>query len=100
MAETELHRVPGWSADNIARLASSWITSAEQVVAVGVTAGGVRSLAEQMGISEKETQRLIALARTALTPEARSEMGQRFDSNDRGMGALQPGKEGESTGNE
>jgi hypothetical protein len=100
MAETELHRVPGWSAENVARLGNSWISSAEQVVAIGVTSGGVQSLAEQMGISEQETQRLISLARAALTPETRSEMGQRFDSNERGMGALHPGKEGKTSGNE
>ncbi len=95
MAETDLHQVPGWSTENVERLGQSWINTAEQVVAIGVTAGGVRSLAEQLGLSEQETQRLIALARAALSPETRSEMGQRFDSDQRGMGAMHPGKEGD-----
>jgi hypothetical protein len=93
MAQTELHDVPGWSADHVAQLAKSWINSAEQVVAVSVTSGGIESLAQQLHVSKEETQRLVNLARAALTPEARAEMGQRFDSDQRGMGAIAPGKE-------
>ena len=93
MAQTELHDVPGWSADHVARLAKSWINSAEQVVAVSVTSGGIASLAQQMHVSREEAQRLVDLSRAALTPEARAEMGQRFDSDQRGMGAISPGKE-------
>jgi hypothetical protein len=93
MAETELHRVPGWSADHVARLAKSWINSAEQVVAVSVTSGGIQSLAEQLKVPEDEVRRLVGLARAALSPESRAEMGQPFDSDERGLGALRPGKE-------
>jgi hypothetical protein len=93
MAETELHKVPGWSADHVARLAKSWINSAEQVVAVSATNGGLQSLAQQLGVSEEETRRLVDLARAALSPEVRATMGQKFDSDDRGMGARPPGKE-------
>jgi hypothetical protein len=93
MPQTELHTVPGWSAERVAQLAKSWITSAEQVVAISVTTGGVQSLAQQLNVPEDEAERLIGLARAALTPEARGEMGQRFDSDDRGMGAVRPGKE-------
>jgi hypothetical protein len=99
MADTELHRVPGWSADQVARLAKSWINSAEQVVAISATSGGFKSLAEQLKVSEDEARRLVDLARAALTPETRAEMEQPFDSNERGLGALSPGKEeGKKTG--
>lgn len=97
MAETELHKVPGWSADHVARLAKSWINSADQVVAISATSGGVQSLAQQLNVSEEEAARLVGLARAALTPEIRTEMGQRFDSDDRGMGAVRPGKEDSNT---
>ena len=97
MAQIELQSVPGWSANHIAQMAKSWITSAEQVVSVSVTPGGVESLAEQLHVSEDEARRLIGLARDALTPEARAAMGQVFDSDERGMGALRPGKEGGNT---
>jgi hypothetical protein len=95
MAQTELHDVPGWSEEHVAQLAKSWINSAEQVVAVSVTSGGIASLAQQLQVSMEETQRLVDLARAALTPESRVEMGQRFDSDQRGMGANSPGKDGE-----
>lgn len=93
MAEIELHTVPGWSAQHIARLASSWITTAEQVVAISVTSGGLRSLADQLGVTEAEAQRLVFLARDQLPPATRAAMGERFDSDDRGMGSMNPGKE-------
>jgi hypothetical protein len=94
MAEIELHKVPGWSAEHVSRAALSWISSAEQVVAISVTSGGVQSLAEQLAVSTDEAQRLVHLARAALSPESRTEMGQRFESNDRGMGARSPEEEG------
>jgi hypothetical protein len=94
MAQTELHDVPGWSAEHAAQLAKSWINRAEQVVAVSVTSGGMASLAQQLQVSMEETQRLVNLARAALTPESRVEMGQRFDSDQRGMGVNSPGKDG------
>ena len=93
MADTELHKVPGWSADQVARLAKSWINSAEQVVAISATSGGIKSLAEQLKVSDEEALRLVDLARSVLSPEARAAMEQPFDSNERGLGALRPGKE-------
>ena len=74
MAQTELAKVPGWSAQHVARLAKSWIDSAEQVVATSATSGGLRLLAEQLEVSEEEAHRLVSLARAALTPEARAQM--------------------------
>lgn len=94
MQQVELHTIAGWTPEMVARLQKSWINSADQVVAVSVTEGGLQSLAEQLGVSPEEAQRLVHLARAALSPERRAEMGERFDSDDRGMGAIGPGKEG------
>lgn len=96
MAEIDLRNVPGWTAEHVARLAKSWISTADQVVAVSVTSGGLQSLADQLGVTAEVAQQLVHLARAALSPEARMEMGKRFDSDDRGMGVLDPGKEGGS----
>lgn len=96
MAETPLKQVPGWSAAPIAQLHKSWITTAEQVVAVAATDGGVQSLAQQLNLSQADTERLIDLARQALTPAKRAEMDQPFHSDERGMGAAPPRKEGGS----
>ena len=94
MAQTDLDKVPGWSAKQVARLAKAWINSVEQLVAISATSGGIQSLAQQLEVSEAEARRLIDLARDVLTPETRDEMEQRFDSDDRGMGAMRPRKEG------
>jgi hypothetical protein len=93
MAETQLSEVPGWSAQNIALLADLGIDSAEQVVAISATSGGLHSLAEQLQLSEDEARRLVSLAREALAPETRAEMDQPVDTDERGLGALPPRKE-------
>ena len=77
MADTELHKVPGWSADQVARLAKSWINSAEQVVAISATSGGIKSIADQLKVPEEEAQRLVDLARAALAPEDARNTGHR-----------------------
>jgi hypothetical protein len=90
MVETELHTVPGWSADHIASLAKSGITTAEQVVAVNATDGGTGLLARELNVSEADAARLVDLARAALAPETRAAMDQPFDASDRGLGARRP----------
>lgn len=93
MAEIELSKVPSWPTQYVGKLASSWINTAEQVVAISATSGGIRSLAEQLTISEDEMRKLVSHARAALSPEVRAAMDQPFDSDERGMGALHPRKE-------
>lgn len=95
MANTELHDVPGWSPLHVAQMAKSWINSAEQVVAISVTSGGMASLAQQLSVTEEEARRLVDLARAALSHEAQAEMGQPFTSDERGMGSMVPEKEGD-----
>ena len=90
MAETELKTVPGWSTGNVASLAKSGITTAEQVVAVNATDGGTKLIARELDMSEADAARLVDLARAALSPEARAAMDQQVDSDDRGMGARNP----------
>ena len=97
MVETDLHTVPGWSPEHVERLGNSWITSAEQVVAICATTGGLKSLAQQLNVSEAEAGRLVESARGALSPEQRHAMDQPFDSDERGLGARHPAKEGEDT---
>jgi hypothetical protein len=90
MSDTPLEKVPGWSAEQIARAKESWLTTAEQVVALSATGRGVRSLAEQLGVSEAEAERLVESARAQLTPGARTAMEERVDTRDYGLGALRP----------
>ena len=86
MAETSLHDVPGWTRTHVERLAQAWITSAEQVVAVSSTPGGLRSLAEQLGVSEDEARPLVEAARNALQPAVRTEMEEPVDTSEYGLG--------------
>ena len=93
MADTPLESVPGWSEDRIARLKQSWITSAEQVVALAATRDGIRSLAEQLGVPQDEAQRLVEAARSELAPATRAEMEKAVDTRERGLGVLPPREE-------
>ncbi len=86
MADTPLHDVPGWTAEHVERLAQAWITSAEQVVAVSSTPGGLRSLSEQLGVAEDEGERLVEAARTTLQPGVREEMEEPVDPSEYGLG--------------
>jgi hypothetical protein len=92
MADIPLESVPGWSDDHLAKLKSSWITTAEQVVALSATHNGIRSLAEQLQVSEDEVRRLVESAKARLSPEVRAEMEKAIDTSDYGLGAKPPGK--------
>ena len=93
MADTPLREVPGWTEEHIERLSKSWITTAEQVVALSATTGGTHSLAEQLEVSEEEAQHLVEAARAKLPPAARAEMEQVVDTHERGLGVLPPRRE-------
>ena len=86
MADTPLHDVPGWTQEHVERLAQAWITSAEQVVAVSATPGGLRSLAEQLGVSADDAQPLVEAARDSLQPGVRAEMEEPVDTSEYGLG--------------
>ena len=86
MADTPLDGVPGWTPEYVERLAKAWITSAEQVVALSATPGGVRSLAEQLGVSEDEARDLVEAARNTLQPTVRAEMEKPVDTSEYGLG--------------
>lgn len=90
MSETPLEQISNWSQDNISKAKESWITSAEQVVALAAIPTGVHSLSEQLGISEDETLELVNSARQALPPERLAEMDAPVDSRNRGLGVLPP----------
>jgi hypothetical protein len=85
-----LESVEGWTADNVSKMKAIWITTAEQVVALGATPNGLRSLSEQLNVDLDEAQQLLAAARARLSPAARREMDQPADTSDLGLGVLPP----------
>jgi hypothetical protein len=95
MADTPLESVPGWSEDQVARMKKSWITTAEQVVALSATPHGVSSLAEQLHAPEDEVQSLVESARAELAPATRAEMEEAVDTSEYGLGALPPRRSAE-----
>ena len=93
MEETPLEKVPGWSRDQVSRMKSSGFTSAEQVVALGATPRGIRSLREELGVSHEQAKELVDAARAQLSPETLAEMEQVVDTSDYGLGAIHPWEE-------
>jgi hypothetical protein len=67
-----------------------WITTAEQVVALGATEKGLQSLSQQLQVDIEEARQLYLAARAQLSPEARKELDQPADTSDFGRGALPP----------
>jgi hypothetical protein len=90
VTDTPLKAVKGWTADQIARLNASWITTAEQVVALAATNDGLKSLSEQLHVSKAEAARLVDLARSSLSADVRAEMEQKVDTSNYGLGVIQP----------
>jgi hypothetical protein len=88
-----LTEVPGWSPDQVARMARIGVSTAEQVVAVAATSGGARALAEQLGVPEAEAQHLVAAARTALPPGTVKALEQPVDTFEYGLGVPLHGPE-------
>lgn len=90
MAGIPLEEVPGWSHRHIARLEEKGIRTAQQVVAIGATPRGIRSLAEELDLPEAEVRSLVESARTRITPQERSEMEVAVDPDELGLGAIRP----------
>ena len=90
MSGTPLEKIPEWSSTHIAKAKEAWITSAEQVVALAATTGGIRSLSEQLKLSEEKTRELIDSARQVLSPTERSKLEAKVDTREYGLGVLPP----------
>ncbi|MCP9494546.1 MAG: DUF4332 domain-containing protein [Pyrinomonadaceae bacterium MAG19_C2-C3] len=65
-----LTEIKGWTLEHIRKLARIWIVTAGHVLDVGATPEGVRSLAEHLGIAEKEARRLIAATKARIAAES------------------------------
>jgi hypothetical protein len=87
---TPLDEIEEWPEELVQRLQQRWITTAEQVVAASATPGGITALAQQMGVPETETARLIDAARARLSAETVARLETPLDSTSRGLGALKP----------
>jgi hypothetical protein len=87
---TPLHRIPGWTKSLADKLAGSWITTAEQVVASTATPAGLKAMASHLGVSEERMRDLVASARGELHPDVARSLEQPVDMSQFGFGALKP----------
>ena len=90
MSDTPLEAVAGWTAPHLSRMKAAWIATAEQLVALSATDDGLRSISEQLQVSQGEAKRLVELARSALAPDVRAQMEERVDTSNYGLGARRP----------
>lgn len=92
--ETPLSSVPGWTPAHTQKLASSWITSAEQIVGMAADPRTRKSLAAQLQVSEDELGSLVEKARRAIPPGIAEQLSRPVDTRDYGLGALPPDDQG------
>ena len=71
-------------------MSDAWITTAEQVVALGATGKGLQSLSEQLQVDIDEARQLYMAARDQLSPAALRELDQPADTSNFGLGVLPP----------
>ncbi len=93
ITETPLTDVGGWSSEHIGRLRDAGVTSAEQVVALAATPGGLTSLAEQLQADEERVRGLVDRARAVLAPPTRDELERPVDTREFGLGVLPPDRD-------
>jgi hypothetical protein len=92
--KTELAGLPFWPRPALERLSASWITTAEQVVAIAATDGGIAALAQQTGLDQREVTALVDRTRSSLSPAERERLSKPADTRSFGRGALDPDARG------
>lgn len=79
-----------WSQDALQRLEAIWVKSAQQIVAIGATTGGVPAIAQQTGLTEAEVRELVKRTRDALPVELARQLARPADTSQFGQGAVDP----------
>lgn len=90
ISETPLTAVDGWTAALVAKMSSAWVTTAEQLVGIAATAGGLASLAELLEADQDQVRRLVDAAEAVLPESSRRELAAPDDPSARGLGVLPP----------
>lgn len=90
--ETRLRGLPGVPDDVIRKLEQRWITSADQLVALGATQANLKALAAELGVSDDEAALIVSAARRALDPAKADALQRPVDTSKYPLGATKPGK--------
>lgn len=89
-AEVELGSIGVWPADALARLRDAWITTADQLIGLAATDGGVAALEQATGLDRQRIRQLVSETRRALPPDRASQLERPVDTSSFGLGAEEP----------
>jgi len=79
-----------WPPETLKRLSGRWITTAEQLVAIAATDGGMSALAEQTGLTLQVLEPLLDRTRGALPASVRATLSKPADTSRFTTGAIPP----------
>jgi len=88
--DMELAQMGIWPPEALKRLGGSWITTAEQVVAIAATDGGMSALARQTDLSPEVVEKFVDRTREALPSSVRDKLSRPADTSQFGTGANRP----------
>jgi hypothetical protein len=87
---TSLTEIPELSQGAITRLQEIWVTTAEQLVATAATPGGLKSLADHLGVTEERMTEILSVAKAKLSPDTVRQLEAPVDVSEYGLGAITP----------
>jgi hypothetical protein len=85
--DVALETLDGFDSRYVAKLAESWITTADQLIAIAATPNGLTQLASLLNIPPTKMAQLLDLARVALAPSTVSRLEQPLDTSRLPLGA-------------
>lgn len=88
--ELALETIGVWPARAVENLRQSWITTADQLIALAATEEGVATIARASGLDPSQVRALLNQTRGLLTPERLGELETPVDTSDYGLGAEAP----------
>jgi hypothetical protein len=90
VSDMELAGLGIWPPEALKRLSGSWITTAEQVVAIAATHGGISALAKQAELPPDIVEQFVDRTRQMLPSSVRDKLSRPADTSQFGTGANRP----------
>ncbi|HET6510709.1 MAG TPA: hypothetical protein VFH43_00845 [Candidatus Kapabacteria bacterium] len=87
---TPLTAIPQLSTGALTRLQEIWVTTAEQLVATAATPGGLKSLADHLGVTEERMTEILEAAKKSLSSDTITQLEKPIDVSEYGLGANKP----------
>ena len=90
--EIALEQVGIWPESAVAKLQEAWITSADQLIALAATDGGVEAIARATELEPARVAELLEKTRAVFSPSRRADLETPSDTSQFGLGAEDPAK--------